>query len=134
MPRLSTWFVRASLVYLAFGFTFGALLLANKTLAFYPTAWRLLPIHIEMLLMGWFVQLAVGVAFWILPRLSDPAPRGNQALVWLAFWLINVGIGLVAIRAIVPVPALLLLGRLAELGGVLAFVVGSWKRVKAFGK
>ncbi len=134
MPRLSSWFVRASLVYLAFGYTFGAILLANKALAFYPTAWRLLPIHIEMLLMGWFIQLAVGVAFWILPRLTGPAPRGNQTLVWLAFWLINVGIGLVALGAIVLVPSLPLLGRLAELGGVLAFVIGSWKRVKAFGK
>jgi hypothetical protein len=30
MPRLSVWFVRAALVYLALGFTCGALLLAHK--------------------------------------------------------------------------------------------------------
>ena len=134
MPRLSGWFVRASLVYLAFGFTLGAILLANKALGFYTNAWRLLPIHIEMLLIGWFVQLAVGVAFWILPRLSGSAPRGNQTLVWLAFCLINVGIVLVCIEAIISLPVLLLVGRLAEFAGVLAFVTGSWRRVKAFGR
>ena len=134
MPRLSSWFVRASLTYLAVGFTLGALLLANKGLEFYPLIWKLQPIHSEMLLMGWYVQLAAGVAFWILPRLSGSAPRGDERLVWLAFWLINAGIGMVILEALIPLPALLLLGRLAEFAGVLAFVVGSWKRVKAFGK
>jgi heme/copper-type cytochrome/quinol oxidase subunit 1 len=134
MPRLSSWFVRASLIYLALGFTLGALLLANKGLEFYPLIWKLLPIHIELLMMGWFVQLAVGVAFWILPRLSGPTPRGNERLVRLAFWLINIGIGMVILEAVTSLPGLLLLGRLAEFGGVIAFVVGSWKRVKTFGR
>jgi len=134
MPRLSSWFVRASLIYLALGFTLGALMLANKGLGFYPLIWKLLPIHIEMLMMGWFVQLAVGVAFWILPRLSGATPRGNERFVWLALRLINIGIWMVMLEAITSLPGSLLLGRLAEFGGVLAFVVGSWKRVKTFGR
>ncbi len=132
MPRLTVQFVRASLIYFALGFTLGAILLSNKGLAFYPPTWRLLPIHIEILMMGWFVQLAAGVAFWILPRLSGSAPRGNERLVWLSFWLVNLGIGLVILEAIISVPALLISGRLVELIGVLAFVAGSWKRVKGF--
>lgn len=123
MPRLSTWFVRASLIYLALGFSFGALLLVNKGLEFYPSIWKLLPIHTEMLMMGWFVQLAVGVAFWILPRLSGPTPRGNERLVELGFWLINIGIGMVILEVVTPLSWLLLLGSLVEFGGVLAFVV-----------
>jgi hypothetical protein len=134
MPRLSSWFVHASLIYLALGFTLGALMLANKGLEFYALIWRLQPIHIEMLMMGWFVQLAAGMTFWILPRLSGSSPRGNEWLVWLAFWLINFGIGMVILEVITSLTALLLLGRLAEFGGVLAFVVGSWKRVKSFGR
>jgi heme/copper-type cytochrome/quinol oxidase subunit 1 len=134
MPRLSSWFVRASLVYLALGFTLGALLLTNKGLDFSPWLWKLLPIHIEILIMGWFVQLAVGVAFWILPRLSGASPRGNERLVWLAFWLINIGIGVVVLEALTSLPWLLLIGRLVEFGGVIAFVIGLWKRVKAFGR
>ena len=132
MPRLSSWFVRSSLIYLAFGFTLGAILLVNKGLAFFPQVWKLLPIHIEMLLMGWFVQLAAGVAYWILPRLSGERPRGDVRLTWLAFWLINFGIGLVILETLIPLPGILLFARLVELGGVLAFIISTWERVKSF--
>jgi hypothetical protein len=54
--------------------------------------------------------------------------------VWLSFWLIDLGIVLVLMNVIIPLPALVLLGRLAEFGRVLAFVVGSWKQVKTFRK
>jgi hypothetical protein len=134
MPRLSTWFVRASLIYLALGFTLGALMQTNQALNFSPYMARLLPVHIEVLLMGWFIQLAVGVAFWILPRWSsNPHPRGNEQLVWLAFGLINLGIWLIIVEAITSWSILTLVGRLAELGGVSAFVIASWKRIKTFG-
>ena len=132
MPRLSSWFVHTSLIYLAFGFTLGAILLVNKGLAFLPQVWKLLPIHIEMLLMGWFVQLAAGVAYWILPRLSGERPRGDVRLTWLAFWLINLGIGLVILETLIPQPGILLFARLVELGGVLAFIISTWERVKSF--
>ncbi len=132
MPRLSSWFVRLSLVYLVLGFTLGAIMLANKGLEFYPQAWKLIPIHIEMLVMGWFVQLAAGVAFWILPRLSGAQPRGNMTLAWLAFWLINLGIGLIVLETLTSQTPLLLAGRLVELAGVMSFVVAMWKRVKSF--
>jgi hypothetical protein len=69
-----------------------------------------------------------------LPRLSGALPRDNERLVWLAFWLINLGIGLVILEGITTLPWLLLLGRLTEFWGVPVFVVGSWKRVKTFGK
>jgi len=133
MPRLSTWFVRASLLYLALGFSLGALMLANKAWQFSPSIWKLLPVHSEVLLLGWFVQLAVGVAYWILPRISGTNPRGNPRLVWLAFWLINLGIALAIFEAFTPLGGLLLAGRLIQLAGVLAFVIGSWVRVKSFG-
>ncbi len=133
MPRLSSWYLRASLLYLGVGFTLGALLLANKGLGFYPPTWSLLPVHMEFLLMGWFVQLAIGMAFWILPRISGPQPRGNERLAWFAFWLINAGIFLIILQAITSTAWLLFAGRALELGGVVIFVAGSWKRVKPFG-
>ncbi len=132
MPAFTARFVRVALVYLALGFTLGALMLANEAFAFYPSTWRLLPIHMEMLLVGWFIQLAAGVAFWILPRLSSSAPRGNENLVWLSFWLINGGIIVVILEAITSLPILLLLGRLAEMAGTLVFVSAVWSRVKSF--
>ena len=35
--------------------------------------WTLLPLHIEVVLVGWIVQLAMGVVYWM--------SRGNVALV-----------------------------------------------------
>lgn len=90
MPRLSIWFIRAALIYLAVGFTFGALLLANKGFPISPQLWRLLPAHIELLLVGWTLQLAMGVAFWILPRIR--ATRGVVRPAWAAFALLNGGL------------------------------------------
>ena len=133
MPRLSCWFIRSALLYLAAGFTLGALLLAHKGLGFSPLMWRLLPLHMEMLLVGWFLQLAMGVAFWILPRFVQGPPRGNEKLAWLAFTLLNLGIGCALTDAIFLVQGLALAGRVAELGAVILFVLGAWRRVRPFG-
>ena len=80
MPRLRSWFIRASLVYLACGFTFGALMLANEGLAFDPHLGSLLPVYMEFLLVGWMLQLALGVAYWILPPYAKGLSRGNETL------------------------------------------------------
>ncbi len=133
MPRLSGWFIRAALVYLAVGFTLGAFLLANKGVPFAPGLWLVLPVHIEFLLMGWIVQLALGVAFWILPRFGQETPRGHERPVWLAFMLINLGIWMVAAGNMVGQPWLTLMGRILETAGVAAFAAHAWPRIKPFG-
>jgi hypothetical protein len=132
MPRLSCWFIRASLIYLAIGFTFGGLLLANKGVPFYPLIWRLLPSHYEFLLVGWIVELAMGMIFWIMPRFSAGAARGNEALIWASFWLINAGIWLAAGASLLPLAWLGAAGRILEAGAAAAFGVGAWPRIKAF--
>jgi hypothetical protein len=131
MPRLSVWFLRASLVYLLLGFTFGALMLAQKGISYYPPVWNLFPSHMEFLLIGWFAQLAMGVAFWILPRFSSGPPRGNVKLVWISFVLINLGIVLSSLQ--LWSPAAMLLGRAAELLAGIFFTIGLWRRVKPHG-
>ena len=131
MPRLSVWFVRASLIYLLVGFTFGALILAEKGIPYDPLVWSLFPIHAEFLLVGWLVQLAMGVAFWILPRFMSGPPRGNEKLIWASFVSINAGILLAALQLWIPLA--LLGGRVLEAAGVVIYVLGSWRRVKPFG-
>ncbi|RPI91308.1 MAG: hypothetical protein EHM40_16095 [Chloroflexi bacterium] len=131
MPRLSVWFVRASLIYLLLGFTFGALILAQKGISFYPTVWNLFPVHMEFLLIGWFAQLAMGVAFWILPRFSAGPPRGNVRLLWISFVLINLGILFSVLY--LWFPAAMAIGRAAEAGAGIVFAVGLWRRVKPHG-
>ncbi len=129
MPRLSCWFIRAALVYLAVGFSLGMLMLYNKGVPLWPWVWRLLPTHIEFLLLGWTAQLAMGVAFWILPRFSSS--RGNETYAWLAWILINAGVCLAGISPLFGAAGLLpLLGRLAEAGGAAAFALHAWPRIK----
>ncbi len=133
MPRLTVWFVRAALVYLLLGFTFGALLLLHKGLPLHPALWSLLPAHIEFVLFGWTVQLVLGMAFWILPRFARPPVRGNEKPAWAAFLLINAGVLLLGLSAFGPGGAwTVLLGRAAEAAGVIAFAVHAWPRVKGF--
>lgn len=139
MPRLAVWLVRAALLHLGIGFTFGALMLANKGVPFEPRLWLLRPAHIELLIFGWLMQLAMGVAFWILPRFAAGAYRkpearyGKQWLVWLTFGLFNSGIIVTAAATWLNLGALLVfVGRALELAGVVTFVLGMWARVKPF--
>ncbi len=130
MPRLSQYFIKLALLHLVLGFTFGALMLANKGLPIHPGLWRLLPLHIEVLLLGWTMQLALGVAFWILPRFLADQPRGNETGAWLALILLNGGLWLYSLGVFFSAPKLLLfLGRTAEVGAVAAFVWHIWPRI-----
>lgn len=63
--------VRASLTWLLLGFSIGALMLVDRV---FPGDWRLWlqPTHGHMLFVGWFVQFALGIAYWLLPRKRSP--------------------------------------------------------------
>lgn len=132
MPRLSAWLVRAALLYLAAGFLLGALLLLNKGLPVAAGLWRWLPVHIEFLLMGWTAQLALGVAYWILPRFHSERRREGWAV--LAGALLNAGVWLVSAAALLGWGGpWLTAGRVLELSAVLAFGWHAWPRVKPMG-
>ena len=131
MPRLSVWFIRASLLYLLAGFLIGALILAQKGIPYYPPVWNLFPIHMEFLLIGWFAQLAMGVAFWIVPRFSSGSPRGNSSIVWVSFILMNLGLFMVVFQYSFPLA--ILLGRIFEILAGITFTIGLWRRVKPHG-
>jgi hypothetical protein len=96
MPRLSQLIIRTALVWLAIGSAMGGLLLFNKGLPILPWLWALRFPHVHAILVGWMVQFAGGVAFWILPRLDAQGSRGNQHLVWLYYLALNSGVVLAA--------------------------------------
>ena len=129
MPRLSIWMVRTALTYLLLGFTIGALLLAHKGIGLHPLLWRLLPLHIEFLLIGWTLQLAMGVAYWILPRFLSE--RRRVGLAWLAYLLLNLGLGCMVLSVSLPAwVSLAAIGRSLEAGAAVAFALHAWPRVK----
>jgi hypothetical protein len=134
VPRLSVWFIRTALLYLGLGFTLGALILFQKGLPYAGSVWRLLPLHIEFLLIGWTLQLAMGVGFWILPRFIRGAPRGDERLVWLAYGLLNWGVLSVGLGQGLRAPgSLLALGRAAEMLAAAFFAWHIWPRIKPHG-
>lgn len=129
MPLLSRLFVKTALLHLALGFTFGGLMLANKGVPISPFLWRLLPAHMEILLLGWTVQLALGVAFWILPRLPQGG-RGNMQGVWVSYVCLNGGVWLVIVSNWLALPSFwLFLGRVLEAAAILAFASHIWPRI-----
>lgn len=131
MPRVSIWAVRLSLLYLLFGFTLGALMLANKGVPFAPWVWSLLPFHIDVLLFGFIIQLALGMAYWILPRYRGGS-RGNETVLWITVGLLNAGVWSVACIGLFNLPGqYLAIGRILEgaAAGLFAFQV--WRRIRA---
>ncbi len=134
MTRLSVWTVRTSLLYLGVGFFIGASMLTQKGLPFDPSILRLLPLHIELVLFGWTLQLAMGIAFWILPRFSREPRYGNQRLGWIAFGLLNLGVLSAGVGAWVGAPPIVVLGgRLFELAAAVCFALHAWRRVRPIG-
>ncbi|HEX6106646.1 MAG TPA: hypothetical protein VFZ26_13755 [Gemmatimonadales bacterium] len=132
MPRLSVLMIRTALLHLAAGFAVGALLLAARELPLDPSVLRLRGAHAHLLLLGWTAQLAMGVAFWILPRFRAGPERGREWPAWLAYLLLNGGVLLSAAAGDGP-GAGPLLGRCAEGLAALAFAGHAWPRIKPFG-
>ena len=129
MPRLTVWYVRLSLLHLVLGATFGALLLIHKGMAWMPWAWSLLAGHIDMVLFGWITLLAMGVAYWILPRFGVKRKREGAARAALV--LMNGGIFLIVLSPWLPLSSwVILVGRALEGGAVVAFAYHAWPRVK----
>jgi hypothetical protein len=122
--------IRAALLHLGVGFTIGALMLANKGIAFAPWVWRLLGAHIELLVVGWMIQLALGVAFWSLPRFTGPRRYGRVELGWLAAVLLNGGVIVSAVGNWAGSSVAFFAGRVAVLVSVALFVAVLWPRVK----
>jgi hypothetical protein len=124
--------IRAALIHLAAGFAIGALLLAHRGVPLHHAVPLLRPAHAEVLLVGWTMQLAMGVAFWILPRFRTGPERGDERPALLAFLLLNVGVVAAAAGGISGLHPLSLGGRTAEGLAAAAFAAHAWPRVKPF--
>ncbi len=93
MDPLSSIMVRLALIWLLAGFIIGGLMLVDRE---FPGDWRLWaqPTHGHMLFVGWFLQFALGIAYWLLPRKRSPErPFGyNKHVAYGAVAALNLGL------------------------------------------
>jgi hypothetical protein len=86
----------------------------------------------ELLLVGWMVQLALAIGYWILPRRAGEG-RGNERLAWGSLLLLNAGVLSVGLGSVLAAPAFVLIaGRTAELLAALGFAAHAWPRVRGY--
>ena len=140
MDRVSSWMVRASFGWLLAGVTTGAVMMVDDRV---PGAWRgwMGTTHAHMLMVGWLLQFALGVAFWLLPRSRAPKrPLGyaeRPALV--AVIVLNAGMLLRALgepaeragHASGWTELALVLSAAAQVAAIVSFVSQLWPRAAA---
>lgn len=127
MPRASVWLVRGALLNFAFGVSLGMLLMIAKAVMLPPEIWSLRQLHVDILLFGFMVQLAFGVAYWILPRRGIEPSAGD---LLTAAVLLNTGVWLTGMGAGFQHGTVELAGRLTEAAAMATFARGMWPRVQ----
>lgn len=134
MPRLSIFLIRAALIHFGVGFTIAALILYNKGIPIFPWAWRLLQVHVEILIFGWMAQLAMGVSFFALPRFPNREKRYGQVwLGWCSFVLLNLALVVMTFAYWQASTTFAFVARLMLIGAVINYVLMIFPRIKAFG-
>ena len=133
MPPLTVKMIRMAFLNLWIGFGFATLLIAWKGKPnVFPNeigAWILA--HVDLLLIGWMVQLAMGVGYWIFPRLPDSrTKRGRYLFAYGAALLLNIGVYCYTVGIILALGWLQLFGLAAQLGAVCAYAYHIAPRVR----
>lgn len=127
MARVSVWYVRLALLHFLGGVTVGAWQLATPARLVPVEGEMLRTVHIELLLVGWLVQLAFGVAVWILPFSRGVS---SDCRLWCGWSALNGGLLLVVLGAGMGSVVLKLVGRGAEIGAVGTVLLVLWPRIR----
>ncbi|MCL4830631.1 MAG: hypothetical protein KJZ95_24955 [Caldilinea sp.] len=137
MPSITRLFIKASLLYLVAAFFVGVILVLRPMYDLPAITAGFSPIYFHLFMVGWVMQLIVGVAYWMFPKWSKTQPRGHDSLALATFWLLNAGL----LLRVVAEPAqmvsawpgwgwlIVASATLQWLAG-LAFVANTWPRVK----
>lgn len=133
MPTPSRWMIRSSFVYLFLGILLGALMLVHKAYFIHPAIWILLPIHIEITIFGWIIQLTLGTAYYMLPRFLEGPSRGDSTLAYAMIVFLNAGIIFVVADSLLSLAVPLdMIGRIFEMTAVGLFVALHWNRIVTY--
>ncbi|NUM75208.1 hypothetical protein HUU40_12670 [candidate division KSB1 bacterium] len=139
MPQTVRWFIRTSAVYLVLTFLAGAIFLYhNWLIGPAPRVWVI--VHLHMGLVGWLVNIVIGVGLWMFPLNKDAFPDGGgrYMLPLARTCYFGLNLGLAARLILEPLFSYTqnnFAGGLLALSGVPQFIAASiflyivWKRV-----
>lgn len=130
MPPLSRWYIKLAIVYFIAALSVGTL----QAVVGMP---YLGPAYVHMLVVGWITQMIFGVAYWMFPKFSADAPRGDNTIAVATFVLLNIGLLLRVVveplRAWRPDTApgwLLVASGVTQALAAIGFALNTWPRVK----
>lgn len=130
MPLLTRTFIKTAMVYFTLALLAGIWMTVRAPAGMFP-------VYIHLLVFGWLTQLVFGVIYWMFPKYSKQIPRGHEALGWITYGALNLGLVLRAIaEPLHAAQASQLSGLLLVLSAVLqwlsglTFVANTWPRVK----
>ncbi len=125
------------MIHLVVALLLGWVLGLGRIMALPPILSAASPVYFHLFMLGGVAQFIIGVAWWMFPPLSKERPRGDEALAWAVFFLLNGGMILRTIFepwvALDPQPIArwgLLLSATALVAAGWSFVGLLWPRVK----
>jgi hypothetical protein len=85
--------------------------------------------HAAAVLLGFALQLAMGVAWAAFPRRQGS--RGDPRVIWTAYGLLNGGILAAVGASLTGTPGLGAAGLVSAVAGAVCFAAAVWARVRA---
>ena len=92
MPFVPRLFIRAALIWFALGLVWAAGIMLIKVADSTELRHAFITAHTHMLLVGFFLNTVMGVAFWMFPRPQDK--KMNEPLAVVSLALLNLGLAL----------------------------------------
>lgn len=141
MPPVIRLFVKTSLVCFVITFASGSLFMLANAIWLMRMPRELLLLHAHVGFVGWLGLMVMGVALWMFPLMRDahPETRGRYHLpaVYGIYYLTVGGLILRIIgepwlwRGAHPLAQfMLIISGLAQLAGIVLFVIVIWRRVR----
>lgn len=130
MPQHSVFLVRCALLWFITGVLIGVAMLVETSGGWLGSGvWVLRPSHAWIMLTGFMIQLALGVALWILPRSRQRPGPGRKALLAAAL-VLNLGVVVVTIAPLVA-GWLWPTGMGLQIAGIGVLVGAVWPRIQS---
>lgn len=133
MSNLSVGFIRASVVYLLIGISFGLIMAIPGGYAWLAEAGRGQPTiaHAHSNLLGFMLMMVMGVAYHIFPRFSGH-PIRRMWMAWANFWGCQVGTAAMVMGFLVRglLPWLVPVGAVIQVAGVVFFALNMFQVVR----